>query len=222
MVSFSPFKEALVRGASADVMLSSDVFQKVATQRDAEVSDEALPAQIESLEQVSDDREWQLLSSNMEPEGKQKGNILPEHIETVLKTTDCFHRNGRINFATLARAANVNEKNLRYVFLQKKEFYISSPYLLEKHKFEIRQIVQIRREDYNTLDAKVIENFLKTKEYDYPDGTIRYTKLAKAAKVNKANLRRALLKSVKFYTSSPYLQERHDFEVQYLQTKALE
>ncbi len=61
--------------------------------------------------------------------------------------------------------------------------------------------------------ASHIEKLLKTGRYFHSNGRIHFPSLARAANVNRANLRRAFFKSVKFCAYSDYLKGIHNFEV---------
>jgi hypothetical protein len=171
------------------------------------------------------------------PRTEQKLNA--QRIEELLKTGNYFHGHGRIKFSTLAKDAGVNNANLRRALLESETFYTFSPYLQERHDFEVQYLkkrsliiksLQQNQEQETTLpqqesmqlreDRKItpeaIETLLRADKADkffHKNKRINFGALATEADVNRANLRYAFLNTKAFYTYSHYLTEKHDFEV---------
>jgi hypothetical protein len=223
--------ESRVNDASIGVLLCAEQTSSSASRMDIEY----LPP----LEQGEVDSQ----TLSVEEASTEKGEgrkIIASYIETLLKTGEHFRSNGRIHFHSLARAANVNRANLRRAFFKFKTFYTSSPYLEERHGFEVKCLEKkplttpVQKDSTLSITVKTtstandekmspqyIEELLKTGKYFHANKRINFNTLAKAAKVGSETLRYAVIKSKNFCALSSYLQERRAFEVECLEINAL-
>lgn len=69
---------------------------------------------------------------------------LHEKVERLLKTRNHFHKDGSLNYTSLAEAAEENSDSLRYKILKVGSFYSNSDYLLQTHEREVSRL-QLKR-----------------------------------------------------------------------------